>query len=81
MFGWEYIVFTMKTRIKKIRVERGFTQSGLAERLGVTKQAVSLWENGGSIKADLLLSVAVVLGCSVDQILVKEENHAQSDLA
>ena len=32
--------------IKKIRKENHFTQKDLANRLGVTYQAVSKWENG-----------------------------------
>ena len=35
--------------IKKIRAERGLTQEQLAERLHVTRQAVSNWEQGDSL--------------------------------
>ena len=31
--------------IKKVREEKGLTQEQLAERLNVTRQAVSNWEN------------------------------------
>lgn len=34
-------------RIRKFRLEKGWTQSDLAEKLGVTKPAVQKYENGG----------------------------------
>ena len=36
-------------RIAAFRKEKGFTQAELARRLGVTAQAVSKWERGGSL--------------------------------
>ncbi|MCI8624273.1 MAG: helix-turn-helix transcriptional regulator [Provencibacterium sp.] len=36
---------TLGSRVKKLRRERGLTQEYLAERLHVTRQAVSKWEN------------------------------------
>ena len=38
------------SNIKKLREERGITQAQLAERLGVSFQAVSKWECGGSLR-------------------------------
>ena len=33
-------------RLKKLRIENGLKQSELAEKVGVSKVTVSLWENG-----------------------------------
>lgn len=39
---------TFGERIKALRKERGMTQEELAERLSVTRQTVSKWEQGVS---------------------------------
>lgn len=36
--------------IAQCRKEKGLTQLQLAEALGITNQAVSKWENGGSLR-------------------------------
>ena len=41
--------------IRKHRAERGLTQDALAERLHVTRQTVSNWENGFSEPEEELL--------------------------
>lgn len=33
-------------RLKSIRIEKGFTQPQLAERVGVSNGMISFWENG-----------------------------------
>ena len=37
---------TMKNRIKKLRIESGLTQMELAEKVGLTQQAISWLELG-----------------------------------
>ena len=36
--------------IRRYREQQGLTQDALAERLHVTRQAVSNWETGGSLR-------------------------------
>ena len=44
-------VTTMKTKniILKLRTERGMSQDELADKIMVTRQAVSRWENGDTV--------------------------------
>ena len=39
-----------KEMIYKLRTKKGMSQEELAERVFVTRQAVSRWENGGSLR-------------------------------
>lgn len=40
---------TLGKRIAALRKEKGMTQEELAEKLGVSPQAISKWENGVSL--------------------------------
>lgn len=61
-------------KIKQLREEKGMTQQSLAEKLYVTRQAVSRWECGARYP-DLLTAkkIAQVLGVTVDELLSGEE--------
>lgn len=56
--------------IRERRVEAKLTQAALAERLGVSFQAISNWERGESLPDTALLpDLACILDCSIDIIL------------
>jgi len=64
-------------KIKELRKKLGLTQEALAERVGVTRLAVSNWESGKSIpKGDKLMKLAEVFGVSASELLV-EGNEAE----
>lgn len=57
-------------RIKKLRKSYGLTQVGLADKLGVTKQAVSNWENNNILPSiDMLTRIAAFFSVSSDFLL------------
>ena len=57
-------------QIRCLRVRCGLRQGDLAARLGVTRQAVSKWENDVSYPdITLLPSLAALLGVTVDELL------------
>jgi|LGVF01.2.fsa_nt_gb transcriptional regulator with XRE-family HTH domain len=60
-------------RIKKFRIESRFTQEQLAQKLFVTKQAVSKWETGkGYPDAATLPIISNILGTSIDLLMGME---------
>ena len=56
--------------LKTHRVSRNMTQEYVAEALGVSRQAVSKWENGTSDPSTAnLMALAKLYGLSVDELL------------
>ena len=64
-------IIRVGNQIASLRKKRGFTQEELSERLGITAQAISKWENGHSLPETALLPMlSDILDCSIDQILM-----------
>lgn len=60
----------MGEQITHLRREHNYTQEQLAERLKVSPQAVSKWENGKAIpETPMLYDLSRLFNCSVDRIL------------
>ncbi len=65
---------TLGKRIAALRREKGLKQDELAEKLGISAQAVSKWENDLTCPdISLLPSLAKILGVSVDELLSGKE--------
>lgn len=63
-------------RILEMRSKAGLTQQEMADRISVTRQAVSRWENGETAPGiDTLKLIAEAFGVSVDKILDLPENN------
>lgn len=61
------MAMTMGQIIKKLRKGRGFTQEELAERLGVTYQAISKWENDSGLPdISQIVPLATIFNVSTD---------------
>lgn len=68
------MAITIGRRISLLRKDKGITQEVLSERLGVSPQAVSKWENDISAPdISLLAKLAEILGVSVDELLSGKE--------
>ncbi len=58
--------------LKEKRNDRGMTLQEVADRLGVTRSAVHLWENGKrSMYASTLMDYCNVLGADLDEYIKK----------
>lgn len=61
---------TMGEKILNMRKARGWSQEDLADRIGVTRQAVSRWEsNNAKPDADKIIAVCEIFGVSADYLL------------
>lgn len=61
---------TIGMRIQQARKQKGFTQSELADKLYVSAQAVSKWENDqASPDITMLSSLSEILGVTIDYLI------------
>ena len=66
--------------IARLRLSQGMTQERLAQRMGVTPQAVSKWENDLNYPdVAALPALAALLGTSVDSLLTVPDDGAEAE--
>ena len=60
---------TIGENIRNYRRKQDLTQEELAERLGVSYQSISRWENGATYPdIELLPAISKLLGITVDEL-------------
>lgn len=65
------------TRLARLRRSLNITQEELAERLGISRQAISKWESDLAYpETEKLLLLSRLYGCTVDYLLTGEEPSA-----
>ena len=72
----------LQDNIRSLRKARGLSQEEVAQRLHITRQTLTKWENGLSVPdAQLLLKLAEILEVSVAQLLEgsTETNEEEQD--
>ena len=58
-------------QIKQMRVERKLTQEQMADRLGVSRQAVSNWENNKNLHdLELIIAISKLFSVSLDDLIL-----------
>lgn len=64
----------LNERIKELRVARGLSQVELAEKIGISKQSVSNWENDNiQPSIEMLIKIARTFSVSTDYLLGEDE--------
>lgn len=67
-------------RLVTLRKNNGLSQEALAEKLGISRQAVSKWERAeASPDTDNLISLAKIYKISLDNLLFNEEDSMQDE--
>lgn len=74
-------------KLVKLRKQLGLSQEGLAEKIGVSRQAVSKWERSeSSPDTDNLIALSKIYGISIDEMLnydvdntVVQDNEPEKD--
>ncbi len=62
-------------QLKKLRLSQNLSQVDLANKLGVSKQTVSNWENNNITPSiDKLIDIAKFFSCSSDYLLELEDD-------
>lgn len=61
---------TNESPIARLRMDRGLTQSQLAERIGCPQSSVSRWEQTGKVPGTrYLIKIADVLECELKELI------------
>lgn len=61
-------------RLLELRKANGYSQEALAEKIGVSRQAISKWERGeSSPDTDNLIALANIYGITLDELLEGEK--------
>lgn len=70
---------TFAEKLKDIRKQTGTSQEKLAEKLGVSRQAVTKWETGSGIPdIENIIAVSALFNISIDELLGNEKAHKKT---
>ena len=68
-------------KLLSLRKNAGMSQDALAEKLGVTRQAVSKWEQGPAMpETKSIVQIAQVFGVTVDELVEYTPQENKNDL-
>ena len=72
----------MQNNLIKLRKEKGLSQEELADKLSVSRQAISKWERGESLPdTDNLIRLAKLYGVSIDEIVGINQEKTETETA
>lgn len=69
---------TLGERIKKFRTAKGMSQDELAEKINVSRQAITKWENDKGVPdIDNLIKLSRIMGITLDELVIGDENNQE----
>ena len=70
---------TLAEKLKSMRKQSGMSQEKLAEKIGVSRQAITKWENDTGIPdIENMLAISSIFNVSVDELLSNEKTMKQT---
>lgn len=73
---------TLGARLQELRLRHGMSQDALADKLGVSRQAVSKWERDEATPdLDKIIKLSELYGISLDALLKEEPQPAKTQQA
>ncbi len=70
------MAYTLNENIKSLRLSHGMNQVVFAQKLGVTKQCVSNWENDNVLPSiEMLSKIADCFCVTMDHLLGRDTDH------
>lgn len=71
----------LSEKLYKLRKKQGLSQEQLAEKLEVSRQAISKWETGQALpEGDKLLTISRYFGVSLDYLMGEDETPQSPDV-
>lgn len=66
-------------KIKTLRLQKGMTQEELSEKLNMSSQAISKWENNVTMPdIQILPDLSVILGVTIDELFaLTDDTHLE----
>ena len=75
----EVMNMDLADRLQELRKKAGYSQEQVAEKLGLSRQAISKWESGqGKPEIDNVVKLTEIYHVSADYILLGMENRANT---
>lgn len=71
----------LSKKIYQLRKLSGMTQEQLAEKLNISRQTLSKWENGTSVPdVESAVRLSALFHTSLEELLLDEENHGKEEI-
>ena len=70
----------LSKKIYQLRKLAGMTQAQLAEKLSISRQTLSKWENGTSVPdVESVVRLSALFHTSLEELLLEEENRVKEE--